>query len=124
MSWLGVLLKMVMRATKTLKDIQVEAYALAKSKGWWNCQRSVIECLCLMHSEISEALEEIRNGRQPAELYYEAGGKPCGFGIELADTIIRICDLAEHCGLDLGELVAMKQEYNSHRPFRHGGKTA
>lgn len=52
------------------------------------------------------------------ELGYEA--KPEGFGIELADAIIRIGDLAEYLGIDLEEMVRIKFEYNLTRPFKHG----
>lgn len=52
------------------------------------------------------------------ELGYEA--KPEGFGIELADTIIRIADLAGHLGIDLEKLIRLKWEYNVDRPFKHG----
>jgi NTP pyrophosphatase (non-canonical NTP hydrolase) len=48
--------------------------------------------------------------------------KPEGFGIELADAIIRIMDLAEWLDIDLAEMIGIKAEYNKSRPMRHGGK--
>lgn len=53
-------------------------------------------------------------------LGYEA--KPEGFGIELADAIIRIADLAQRHGLHLGHLIRLKTAYNETRPHMHGRK--
>lgn len=79
-----------------------------------------------MHSEISEALEEYRNGHHPREVYVTKDkqniDKPEGIGIELADTIIRILHFGNIYGINIGALVLMKMEYNEKRPARHGGK--
>lgn len=48
-------------------------------------------------------------------------GKPEGVGPELADTIIRILDYAEHVGLDMDMEVRRKMEHNAGREVRHGG---
>lgn len=107
----------------TIKDLQKESHKLAKEKGWWSKKRSIGESLALIHSEISEALEEHRRGRQATEIYLiDYNQKPAGFPIELADTMIRIADLAEKLGIDLTEAIRMKTEYNRTRPYRHGGK--
>lgn len=55
--------------------------------------------------------------------------KPEGFGIELADALIRQGDLAEaltQAGIpiDLEYCVRLKAAYNKTRPHRHGGKRA
>lgn len=55
--------------------------------------------------------------------------KPEGFGIELADALIRQGDLAEaltQAGIpiDLEYCVRLKAAYNRTRPHRHGGKRA
>jgi hypothetical protein len=120
-----------------------EIFAWANRKGWWDREedRDIPTKLALIHSELSEALEEYRHGRMklwyhyaatdqtpenvglhsmadglffsvtpfgdhtsfgqkliPAthEKYLEFGyeAKPEGFGIEIADAVIRICDLA------------------------------
>jgi len=52
------------------------------------------------------------------------GDKPVGFAVELADTLIRICDLAESAGIDLNAALKIKMNYNATRPWRHGGKLA
>lgn len=51
---------------------------------------------------------------------YEA--KPEGFGVELADAIIRIADLARRLEIDLDGLVRLKMDYNKTRPHMHGGR--
>lgn len=48
--------------------------------------------------------------------------KPEGFGIELADALIRIADLAERHGIDLEAMIALKSAYNETRPYMHGRK--
>lgn len=94
----------------------------AKEKGWWEGKRSFGDLIALMHSELSEALEDYRNGKNYTEIYYEENGKPCGIPIELADTVIRIFDACGYYGIDLGHAIAAKTLYNQKRPHRHGGK--
>ncbi len=102
--------------------------------------------LLLSVSEVCEAFEEARgNGlplnavyvvnhnlggeavREPFELHgchewWRGREKPEGLAIELADAVIRIADLAEALGVDLGEAIIAKHRYNQTRPARHGGK--
>ena len=99
----------------------------AVSKGWWAEPRDVPHCLALIHSEISEALEEYRHSSpDDKKLYYEKDGKPEGLLVELADAVIRILDLAQHIAPDLsfGSVLLDKVAYNATRPHRHGGKRA
>lgn len=111
---------------KTLEELIHESYHCAVEKGWWeNPHEGVItEKLLLMVTEIAEATEEIRNGHEPTEVYYNDAkpGKPEGFGIEIADLLIRTFDLCEHLGVDLEECLNVKMAYNRTRPHRHGGK--
>ena len=76
----------------------------------------------LIHSEVSEALEEYRNGRLPTEVYTGNNGKPEGIPIELADVIIRVLDYCGYAGIDIDAAISQKHEYNRTRPYRHGGK--
>lgn len=105
-----------------IRQLQKESYENSSAKGFWDDQdnRNIPSKLALIHSEISEALEEYRKNR--VETYYSEGGKPEGFGVELADAVIRIADLAEHLGLDLADLIQEKAAYNVTRPFKHGNK--
>ena len=41
---------------------------------------------------------------------------------ELADVIIRIMDYARGKGLNVAEALVLKMEYNTTRPYKHGGK--
>lgn len=115
-----------------------QAHENAVSKGWWAENRSFGEIISLMHSELSEALEDYRNGKQPTEVWYErkqangptycipraryATDRPCGIPSELADVVIRIFDYCGRAGIDLEKAITEKMTYNSTRPQRHGGK--
>jgi len=107
-------------------------------------RRAIAEKLALVHEEVSEALGEIRSGRDPLEVYfvsketgieyeeqqYDVHGipqcKPEGFLVELADANIRIADLAylvgDLDGAHLAAATAIKAEYNRTRPYKHGRK--
>lgn len=110
---------------KAIREWQEHVHATAVAKGWYdNGPRNVGEQLALIHSEISEALEEYRRGRPLTETYHEESGKPAGFPVELADAVIRIMDLCGAHGIDLEAAIEMKDAYNQSRPYRHGGKVA
>jgi len=118
-----------------LRDLQEKAHVLAKLKGWWDDfpdtgperWTHINSRLMTIITELAEASEEVASGS--LKQYYEVPegrdevAKPCGFGIELADTIIRIVDLAEGLRIDIQSLVEEKMAYNKTRPYRHGGKT-
>jgi NTP pyrophosphatase (non-canonical NTP hydrolase) len=109
---------------KTIRSWQKDIHQLAIDKGWWRSEpwteRNILEVLCLIHSEISEALEELRSGVEVQNYVLADDGKPEGFGVELADAVIRILDLAEYFDIDLEHLIALKHEYNKRRAYRHG----
>lgn len=104
-----------------INDLVKAAHQNAVDKGWYEEPRTFGEMIALMHSELSEALEDRRNGWNPKAIYYE-GDKPCGIPVELADTVIRIFDACGYFGIDLDEAIRIKMAYNATRPRRHGGK--
>lgn len=109
----------------SFEDLQRNVHQTSKEHGWWEGKNLEVvpTKLMLIVSEIAEALEEYRDGNTIAIYYDEESGKPEGFGIELADAIIRIMDLAEWLGIDLAAAVVEKHEYNLTRSYKHGGKT-
>lgn len=70
----------------------------------------VAQKLCLVHSEVSEAMEGHRKGLMDDKLPHRSM-----LEVELADAIIRICDLAGALNLDLGGAIAEKLAYNAKR---------
>lgn len=93
-----------------------EIHETAKSKGWWEKDRNDAEIICLMHSELSEALEALRTGNNPSEHI------PAFSGLEeeLADIIIRIMDYSEYKKLKLANAIEAKNQFNKSREYKHG----
>jgi len=116
-----------------IRTLQRCVHALAVEKGWYDPPKTVIEAIALMHSELSEALEELRSFPQgsleldePRHVVFRVDitGKPLGLAPELADCVIRILDTCEHLGIDLADAILKKHSYNQSRPHRRGEKSA
>ncbi len=103
-----------------LREMQHQVHRTAVEHGWWESPRATGEVLMLVVTELAEAMEAYRAGNPESE-------KLPGFSKmeeELADTIIRLLDLAEERGFRMEQAVLAKMAYNQGRPYRHGGKLA
>jgi NTP pyrophosphatase (non-canonical NTP hydrolase) len=102
-------------------DVVQDSWETAEKHGWHTEDRTFGDIIALIHSEVSEVLEEFRMHHDPAEMYF-IDGKPEGVPAELADVIIRIGDMCGVYNIDIVAAIRVKAEYNRTRPFRHGGK--
>ena len=127
---------------RSLNELARDINENAVLHGFWDEVRNYGETLALIHSEISEALEEHRAGKPAAYVPVHQEGcqhsegeaqpslecmKYCkleGHVVELADALIRILDLvhveAKYEGVDFEMLVERKMIYNANRPYKHG----
>jgi len=100
--------------TEAFTLIQNASHEAAVEAGWWDGGSylyTVPTKLCLIHSEISEAMEGHRKGLMDDKLPHRKA-----IEVELADAVIRIADLAGALGLDVGGAIAEKMVYNRVRP--------
>jgi NTP pyrophosphatase (non-canonical NTP hydrolase) len=125
----------------TIKEWQKELHQGAVDRGFYDNELGektpvrIASMLAMVHSEVSEALEELRVGEVSTKFIPQGSGspppadflpysvrppKPIGFPSELADVIIRVLDMAEWLGIDLEEEIRLKNEYNKTRGYRHG----
>lgn len=123
-----------------INKLAEEVHENAKSKGFYEAPKNIGEMLCLIHSEVSEALEADRKGkyadlkkfdldRQSTPFHENAATRDAfkdhvkdTFEDELADVMIRVMDLAAYKGIDLEKHITLKMAYNSTRDKKHGKK--
>ena len=120
----------------TITELVNQAHTNAVNHGFWETPPEFGTSIALIHSELSEALEEvragnrIRPGKPTPPVYYSGGGyvasaptncckKPEGYATELADAVIRIADLCGYMGIDLEAVIKEKMGYNATRPYKH-----
>lgn len=99
-----------LKKSLTIPQWQRKIHEYAISKDWWINDRPIPELLCLLHSEVSEALEAYRNNNDQ------------NFREELADVAIRLFDMCEGLKINLEEEITIKHGKNLLRSVRHGNK--
>lgn len=104
--------------SQKIDSLAHEIHRWAIGKGWWDSERNDAEMIALMHSELSEALEGLREGDPADDKIPDFRSSEA----ELADCIIRILDMAGGRGMRIGQAIIAKMAYNETRPKKHGKK--
>jgi NTP pyrophosphatase (non-canonical NTP hydrolase) len=132
-----------------INELAKEVHENAVSHGFFDDNKNIGEMLCLIHSEVSEALDADRSDKYYSncvsdQKWFIQGMADKNFGAtfcddsffkdqfenrvkdtfedELADVLIRVMDLAAYKDIDLESHVKAKMRYNAMRPHRHGKK--
>jgi hypothetical protein len=125
-----------------LNELSRSIHENAVRHGWWDEKRDLLQVVALCHTELSEAVEEYRDGK-PMEYTVcddcisnpESGwncalldtcphadhrDKPEGQAVEMIDCVIRILDWCGKEGIDVDGVMRRKMAYNETRPYKHG----
>jgi NTP pyrophosphatase (non-canonical NTP hydrolase) len=119
-----------------LNDLACAIYERNVEKGFYEKPKNIGEMLCLIHSEVSEALEADRKNKyaltnmqainrwvQDADFVEHYKEKVKGtFEEEMADIFIRVLDMCAFKGIDIEQHVKAKMRYNLTREKYHGKK--
>jgi NTP pyrophosphatase (non-canonical NTP hydrolase) len=104
----------------TLNDWRDDVWRLMEAKGFHvgrgNTRDDVMVRLCLVHTEVSEAVQEVKR-------HWTGDGSPAvraAVAEEVADTLIRLLDLCGCLGIDVDAAVAAKHAKNAARPHLYG----
>ena len=98
--------------SQSVSSIVEICHGLAAECGWWDetTERDVPRLLMLCVSELAEAMEGDRKNLMDDKLPHRKM-----LEVELADTVIRIMDMAGGLNLDIGGAIAEKLAFNADR---------
>lgn len=100
-----------------INQLRDACYQASYNAGWHTNidtgelkERNKAEMICLMHSELSEAMEGERKKLMDDHLPHRPMPE-----VEMADAVIRIMDYCGRWGYDIGGAILEKMEYNRNR---------
>ncbi len=103
-----------------INEIAKSIHDNAKAHGFWDDPKpNLPEKVALIHGELSEFLEGLR---EPRLLQDKHCKDKLNIEIELADAIIRLLDLAKHMNIDIEDAIIAKHAFNCSRPHKHNKK--